>query len=180
MSHIADFLKFFIKPLTIVSLLLIGSSAAVARFAWSIRLNHEYSSNFLTNLAIAFISIAAATIVAAFAARRFSQMAVPILTFIRQLREDKKISPPLARHSVILAVAVLSEGNVTARIKQKPEAHEGKPCPVCLLPIELVPRDPQNRCLHCKLPGALWSLRDDAATEALKGKKTEMIPPSAE
>jgi len=88
------------------------------------------------------------------------------------------ISKPLARHSVTLAVAVLSEGNVTTRIEQKAEVREGDICPVCSLQIRLVPKDDQKRCLYCKLPGALWNLRAEVAAEVLKEEEVVTIPPS--
>jgi hypothetical protein len=152
------------SPIFIVgSFILVGLMLAI--FAW-VEEDHRFVGSLLTNLAAGFLCLAVGVAVAIIAAaRKFGAAARPLLEFIQQLKADDKIEAELARKSVVCAVAVLSESNVHRAITEDAAtiepAQAGEACPVCTLPVKLVPGDSKRRCFFCSLPDAVWNLRDD-------------------
>lgn len=75
---------------------------------------------------------------------------------IQKLRIDGTIEGEAAQHSVICAVALMSDGNINTTSLRKPDAVEGEECPICAEAVAFVPHDDRKRCAYCFIEGAIW------------------------
>jgi hypothetical protein len=114
--------------------------------------------DFLINMAAGLVEIAigtALTVLLAFlvAKSKFLQLSRPVLELIQRLRIDGRLSPEGARRSVVFAVALLSESNVSKSILSKPTSGARNDCPICSKRV----KEMMNRCSFCKLPKTIWN-----------------------
>jgi hypothetical protein len=76
----------------------------------------------------------------------------PLLRLIQRLRIENRIGKHAARSSVVFAVSVLSEKNVS--IDAGPTQPDGA-CPICALDVDRT----LIRCQDCGLPTEVWNDR---------------------
>jgi hypothetical protein len=116
-----------------------------------------FRKDLLLNVAAGFFEIGIGTIILTFVAwvvaiSKFQHLAKPLLKLIQQLRIDNKLTPELARKSVVFAVTLLSESNVSKSLSPYTGELRNN-CSVCSLDV----RNEKERCSHCNLPRAVWT-----------------------
>jgi len=124
---------------------------------------HQFRRDALANLAASCAEIAIGTFFAALvgwavAKTKLREISRPVLALIQRLRIDGKLQPEAARRSVVCAVALISETNVSKEIEAR-AGNATTDCPICAQDVE----QEMDRCLHCQLPKTIW--RDDKLLE---------------
>jgi hypothetical protein len=135
---------------------------------------HQFTRDVLANLAASCAEIAIGTFFAALVGWAISktklrELSRPVLALIQRLRIDGKLTEEGARRSVVCAVALLSESNVSKSI----EPGSGDPnteCPIC---TQLVEQE-MDKCVHCQLPKTIWN--DERLTEVHRNNPPKTFP----
>lgn len=183
-GHVANQQPRNIFWLVIVSgfILLVLLGFLILWFAWSRGSEgHLFQKDFLVNVAAGFVgmglgTLAAAWIGLALARNKLRQVSKPVLALIQRLRIDGKINEEAARRSVVCAVTLLSESNVSTQIRPGVAGASDR-CPICALDIN---REFQ-RCPHCSLPKSIWNDRDlvsvnDRALGTRENEEVQQLP----
>lgn len=149
----------FLLPLIIagVSIVSFIASCLVLQYVRHGLASDRLQQDFLVNVAAGLVEISIGTFVTALIAWavvkiKFRQVARPVLSLIQRLRIDGKLTRDGARCSVVCAVAVLSESNVSKTIKAQPLGGRAD-CPICAKRV----KERLDRCSYCQLPKTIWS-----------------------
>jgi hypothetical protein len=140
-----------------VAFLMITSSFFLLLYSRRIATAHGFQKDFLVNVAAGLVEIAIGTALAAVATwavakNKLRQLSRPVLALIQRLRIDGKLTEEGARRSVVCAVALLSESNVSKEIQpdlDKPNTD----CPICTQQVT----EQMNQCFYCQLPKTIWN-----------------------
>ncbi len=140
-----------------VAFIMIASSFFVLLYARRIATAHGFQKDFLVNVAAGLVEIAIGTALAAVATwavakNKLRELSRPVLALIQRLRIDGRLTEEAARRSVVCAVALLSESNVSKEIRPGPD-EPNTDCPICAQPVA----ERMNKCIYCQLPKAIWS-----------------------
>jgi hypothetical protein len=133
-----------------------GGCVVLLFFAHRLSTDHEFTKEFLVNLAASSAEIAVVTFFAALATwaiaqNKLRQLSRPVLTFIQRLRIDGRLSREGARRAVVCSVAIISEDNVSRAISPGVDKKTND-CPICAQCV----RGETDRCSHCGLPESIW------------------------
>ncbi len=155
----------------LVALTMLVLGFTVLWYSRSIASQHSFRKDFLVNVAAGFLEISIGTLVAAgltwvVTQSKFQEIARPALDLIQSLRLGGTIKKETARKSVVFAVALLSENNVSKSLKPGDGELNGR-CPICALPAN----PEMERCFHCHLPQTVWN---DAQLVAVDEKDETM------
>jgi uncharacterized membrane protein len=118
---------------------------------------HLFTKDVLVNLAAGFFEIGIGTALAVgltslVTRSKFEELARPTLRLIQSLRISGRLADHAARNSVVFAVALLSENNVSKRL-QRDVGKDNDRCPICTMDVT----NESERCFHCHLPKAVWN-----------------------
>src|SRR5687768_7074378 len=122
----ARFLAWAVRKAFLLSLLasafVTGVCIVLLFAAHRLSTNHEFTKEFLVNLAasgaeIAVVTLFAAVATWAIARNKLRQLSKPVLTFIQRLRIDGRLSREGARRAVVCSVAIISEANMSKAIR---------------------------------------------------------------
>jgi len=139
------------------SALIIVFGLLILLFAKCIVPNLQFTKDFLINLAAGFFEIGIGTALAVgvtslVTRAKFEDLARPTLRLIQSLRISGRLREHAARNSVVFAVALLSEKNVSKSL-QRDAGSDNERCPICTLDVS----KETERCSHCHLPKEVWN-----------------------